>query len=129
VLVAPEERVRQPPPSFIVRARVPQLALLPRMQAVVCHGGHNTVCEALAHGLPLIVTPIRDDQPVVANQVVASGAGLRLRYGRLGAKTLREAVFRILDEPAFRDAAVRVARSFAAAGGAPRAADYLERLA
>ena len=22
--------------------------------AVVCHGGHNTVCEALAHGLPLV---------------------------------------------------------------------------
>ena len=31
---------------------VPQLALLARTAAVVTHGGHNTVCEALAHGLP-----------------------------------------------------------------------------
>jgi MGT family glycosyltransferase len=129
ILVAPPERVPSPPPGFIVRARVPQLALLPHVQAVVSHGGHNTVCESLAHGVPLVVTPIRDDQPIIANQVVAAGAGIRLRFGRLSAPALRDAVRRLLDEPAFREAAGRVRDSFAAAGGAPAAARALEELA
>jgi MGT family glycosyltransferase len=126
ILAAPPEQLASPPANFLVRAHVPQLALLPRVHAVVSHGGHNTVCESLAHGLPMVVTPIRDDQPVVANQVVASGAGLRLRFGRLGARALRDAVRRVLDEPAFREAAARVRASFAAAGGADEAARLLE---
>jgi MGT family glycosyltransferase len=129
VLVAPEGRVSEPPDNFIVRPRVPQLALLPHVQAVVSHGGHNTVCESLANGVPLVVTPIRDDQPIVANQVVAAGAGLRLRFGRLSAATLRGAVTRVLVEPQFRAAARRVAESFAAVGGAVDAAKHLEQLA
>jgi MGT family glycosyltransferase len=129
ILAAPPEHLPDPPANFLVCRRVPQLALLPHVHAVVSHGGHNTVCESLAHGLPLVVTPIRDDQPVVANQVVAAGAGLRLRFGRLGAQALRDAVRRVLDEPAFRDAAARVRASFASAGGAREAARLLEELA
>ncbi len=128
ILVAPDGRVPEPPPNFLVRPRVPQLALLPKVQAVVSHGGHNTVCEALANGVPLVVTPIRDDQPIVANQVVAAGAGLRLRFGRLSPASLRTAVQRVLVEPAFRQAAKRVAESFAAVGGAVDAAKCLEEL-
>ncbi len=81
ILAAPPDQVPETPSSFIVRARVPQLALLPRVDAVVCHAGHNTVCEALAHGLPLVVAPIRDDQPVIAGQVVRAGAGGAIRSG------------------------------------------------
>jgi MGT family glycosyltransferase len=130
ILVAPDGALAAPPPpNLIVRPRVPQLALLPHLSAVVTHGGHNTVCEALAHGLPLVVTPIRDDQPVIAGQVVAAGCGVRLRYGRLPAKTLRDAVHQVLDDPSFCTAAKQVQTSFAAAGGAARAAVLLEELA
>jgi MGT family glycosyltransferase len=129
VLAAPPELVGRAPENFLVRRRVPQIALLPRMHAVVCHAGHNTVCEALSCGLPLVVAPIKDDQPVVAEQVVASGAGVRVRFGRVGADELREAVRRVLEEPSFREAAQRAQRSFAAAGGAEAAADHLEALA
>jgi MGT family glycosyltransferase len=130
VLVAPEGRVAAPPASFIVRPRVPQLQLLPHMAAVVSHGGHNTVCESLAHGVPLVVTPIRDDQPVIAEQVVNAQAGLRLKFGRrLAPADLRAAVARLLDEPGFAAAAARVRDSFAAAGGAPAAARLLVELA
>jgi MGT family glycosyltransferase len=128
ILAAPPELVPDPPPTFLVRARVPQLALLPHMSAVVCHGGHNTVCESLANGLPLVVAPIRDDQPVVAQQVVRAGAGIRVRFGRLSPASLREAVKRVLNEHDFRRAAERVRDSFAAAGGANAAADAVEEL-
>ena len=129
VLVAPETFAGPVPENVIVRPFVPQLALLPHVQAVVCHGGHNTVCEALAQGLPLVVLPIKDDQPVVAEQVAGAGAGIRLKFGRVRPAELREAVLRVLGEPSFRDAATKVARSFASAGGAPRAASLLLELA
>jgi UDP:flavonoid glycosyltransferase YjiC (YdhE family) len=98
------------------------------MAAVVSHGGHNTVCESLAHGLPLVVTPIRDDQPIIAQQVVEAGAGVRLRFARLTAAQLRAGVRAVLDDPAYRQGAGRIRDSFAAAGGACAAADHLERL-
>ena len=126
VLVAPRELAA--PPNVIVRSYVPQLALLKHVDAVVCHGGHNTTCEALAHGLPLVIAPIKDDQPIVADQVVAAGAGLRVKFGRVGPDELRSAVRRILDEPSFREAAARIRASFAAAGGAAAAASALEAL-
>ena len=115
--------------AVIVRPYLPQLALLPRIDAVVCHGGHNTVCEALAHARPLVIAPIKDDQPIVADQVVAAGAGLRVKFGRVQPPELRAAVRRVLDEPAFGEAAARVRDSFAAAGGAVAAAAELEALA
>lgn len=129
ILVAPPALVGPVPDDVIVRERVPQLALLPHVDAVVSHAGHNTVVEALAHGLPLVVAPIRDDQPVIAGQVVAAGCGVRVRHGRLDGATLRAALRRVLDEPAFRAAAARVRASFHAAGGADAAGQLLEALA
>jgi MGT family glycosyltransferase len=128
ILVAPPERVGSVPANVLVRPLVPQLALLPHVSAVVCHGGHNTVCEALANGLPLIVAPIKDDQMIVAQQVVEAGAGVRVRFGRVGARDLRDAVFQVMSEPRFREAAGRVQQSFAAAGGPKAAADLLQWL-
>ncbi len=116
------------PDNVLVQAFVPQLALLPHIDAVVGHGGHNTTCEALAEGIPLVLAPIRDDQPIVAQQVVDAGAGLRVKFGRVQAPALRAAVEQVLTDPTFRVGAARIAASFAAAGGAPRAADHLEKL-
>lgn len=127
IVVSADERAA--PPNVLVRRYVPQLALLAHVDAVVCHGGHNTTCEALAHGVPLVIAPIKDDQPIVADQVVAAGAGLRVKFGRVGADELRAVVQRVLVEPAFRDAAARVQASFRAAGGAEAAARALEELA
>ncbi|MFB4318048.1 glycosyltransferase [Actinomadura sp. 21ATH] len=128
VFVAPRGTLPDPPPNVLVREHVPQLTLLKRMSAVVCHGGHNTVCEALADGLPLVVAPIRGDQPVIARQVEAAGAGITVRYGRARAAELRAALEAVLERDSYRDAAARVSESFTAAGGAAHAADRLEKL-
>ncbi|MEU2063974.1 glycosyltransferase [Streptomyces sp. NPDC013455] len=115
--------------DVLVLPSVPQLALLRRTDAVLCHAGHNTVCEALWHGVPLVVAPVRDDQPVVAGQVVDAGAGVRVRFGRTTAARLGEALDTVLHDPAHRAAAARVRAAFRAAGGARAAAAHLERLA
>jgi len=128
ILVAPPGMINSPPNHVQVREFVPQLDLLPFMDAVVCHAGHNTVCETLAHGLPLVVAPIRDDQPVIAEQVVNAGAGIRLHFGRVSAGELHGAITSVLDDPSYRIAAQRIQTSFASAGGAAAAADHLEKL-
>ncbi|HKS48332.1 MAG TPA: nucleotide disphospho-sugar-binding domain-containing protein [Amycolatopsis sp.] len=115
--------------DVIVRRKVPRLALLERASALVCHAGYNTVCESLYHGVPLVVAPIRDDQPTIADQVVRAGAGIRLRFSRSTATQIGAAVDAVLDEPVFREGAEQVRKSFHGAGGAPAAADALEQLA
>ncbi|GAA1906496.1 glycosyltransferase [Streptantibioticus ferralitis] len=117
-----------PDRDVLVLPVVPQLELLARASAVVCHAGHNTVCEALWHGVPVVVAPIRDDQPVVAGQVVAAGAGVRVRFGRITAARIGQALDAVLDDPAHRAAARHIAASFRTAGGALSAATYLEQL-
>lgn len=126
VVVAPPERQREVPANVLVRESVPQLDLLAHLDAVVCHAGNNTVCESLAHGLPLVMAPIRDDQPIVADQVVGAGAGLRIRFGRVKAPEIRRVVTEVIDDGQYRQGAERVRASFRAAGGAPAAADLLE---
>ncbi|MEU9026523.1 glycosyltransferase [Streptomyces sp. NPDC048383] len=115
--------------DVIVLPVVPQLELLDRADAVVCHAGHNTVCEALWHGVPLVVAPIRDDQPVIAGQVADAGAGVRIRFARAGADAIGAAVDTVLRDPGPREAARTIARAFRGAGGALAAARHLERLA
>ncbi|MFD4525856.1 glycosyltransferase [Streptomyces sp. NPDC058470] len=130
VLVDPGGVVEGPvADNILVRPHVPQLALLERLDAVVCHAGHNTVCETLWHGVPLVVAPIRDDQPIVAGQVVDAGAGVRLRFGRADAAKIAAAVETVLDPSGgHRKAAEEIGESFRAAGGSAAAATRLETL-
>ncbi len=117
------------PENFLVRARVPQLELLPHLDAVLCHGGHNTTCESLINGLPLVVVPIAYDQSYVAGRVVATGCGLRLNFKRLRVADILNSVEEVLMNPVYREAALRVGVSFKEAGGAARAAGLLEEIA
>jgi UDP:flavonoid glycosyltransferase YjiC (YdhE family) len=118
-----------PAPEIITAPYLPMLELLGRATAVVCHGGHNTVCESLAHGVPLVVAPIRDDQPVIAAQVADAGAGVRVRFPHATPEVLRDAITAVVSEPRYRASAQAVRSSFDSAGGAAAAADHLLALA
>ncbi|MFT7871682.1 glycosyltransferase [Amycolatopsis sp. A24] len=111
--------------SVLLARRIPQVAVFARASVVVCHGGHNTVCEALAAGVPLAVAPIRDDQSMLAQQVTAASAGVRLRFDRAKAADIRVAI-----EAAehYRPGAEKIREFFEAAGGAEEAATHLESL-
>jgi hypothetical protein len=96
-------------PNVTLARHVDQLALLGNMDAVLCHGGHNTVAEALAHGRPLVVAPIRDDQPLIAQRVEVNGAGVRLRFAHARPTHIAAAVHRVLHEASFRQSARAIA--------------------
>lgn len=114
------------PDNFMVQARVPQLALLIQMDAVVCHAGHNTVCETLSHGLPMVVIPIAYDQSHVAGRVVQAESGIRLNFKRFNPGHLRVAIREVLKDPKYKHAARQIQTSFQQAGGTEKAALLLE---
>ncbi|MFJ3788883.1 glycosyltransferase [Kitasatospora sp. NPDC090091] len=130
VIAAPRDLLPELPDHAAAADRVPVLELLARgaLDAVLCHGGMNTVGEALAHGIPLVTAPIRHDQPFVAAQVEAAGAGLRAPFPRATPEQLAARLRAVLDEPRYRTAASRVGAELLACGGAVAAADRLESL-
>lgn len=121
--------VPDPPPYVLVAPRAPIPDLLPRVDAMICHGGMSTTCEALLNGVPLVVAPIKYDHPIVAGQVAAAGAGQRRDFDEATAAQFTASLEAVLDDPGYRAAAERIGASFTAAGGAEAAAERLERLA
>lgn len=130
VFAAPRDLLPELPARAVAVDRAPVLELMARgeLDAVLCHGGMNTVGEALAHGLPLVTAPIRHDQPVVAGQVAAAGAGARVPFARVTPERLADALRAVLDSTGHRERAVQVGRELLAGGGAATAADRLEAL-
>ncbi len=116
------------PANVEVTAAVPHAEVLPHAAAVVTHGGHGTTIKALAHGVPVVVLPMGRDQLEVAARVVRAGAGVRVRPGA-SPRTIAAAVRRVLDEPAHRAGAARIAAAIAAERAEDRAVAELEALA
>jgi UDP:flavonoid glycosyltransferase YjiC (YdhE family) len=129
VLNAAADAVPDPPRHVLVAPRVPMLDLMPRLDAVVCQSGQSTVNEALAHGVPLVVAPIRLGELAVADQVTRSGAGLRVSFAGASSGQLAAAVTSVLDEPGYRERARQIGEEYSRAGGADAAARHLAELA
>ena len=110
-----------------VEAFVPQRAVLRTVGAVVTHGGLNTVLDALAAGVPMVVVPLAFEQGAIAARVARSGAGIVIPRRRLTPETLAEALTALLERPSYRERAAALRDEIAAAGGVSRAADLVER--
>jgi UDP:flavonoid glycosyltransferase YjiC (YdhE family) len=96
---------------------------------VVTNGGSNTVRDALAAGVPMVVVPMEWDQHENAQRVVEAGAGVRMSIRRCTPRRLRNAIQHVLSRPAYGEAARGIARSFARYGNGARAVELLEQLA
>jgi UDP:flavonoid glycosyltransferase YjiC (YdhE family) len=127
LIVASPEPPPRLPEGTVWRRWIPQLALLPELDAVLCHGGHNSVCESLWHDLPVLAAALRDDGPLIAARLVACGAGLGLAHRTTTAAEIGEQMSRLLHEPSFKQAAAALGADLRAQGGAATAADVLER--
>ncbi|GAB7048815.1 glycosyltransferase [Catenuloplanes indicus] len=63
------------PPHVRIERFVPQDELLHRCDLVISHGGSGSVLGAIAHGLPMLLTPLGADQPDNGARVEALGLG------------------------------------------------------
>jgi UDP:flavonoid glycosyltransferase YjiC (YdhE family) len=120
---APTERL-EVPANATVLPFVSHTAILERAVCAITHGGMGATQKALALGVPVCAVPFGRDQFGVARRVEVSGAGTRLSSHRLRPDRLRA---KVREAIGFRSGAEAVSRGFAAAGGAPAAADAVER--
>jgi MGT family glycosyltransferase len=111
-------------PSVHIHRRVPQVPLLQRVDAVVTHGGNNTVQECLATGRPMVVIPFGGDQVANASRVERLGVGVRMSATALSVDAVRAAV-ETLSEARFVERASEIARALEAYGGTRAAADAI----
>ena len=110
-----------------VESFVPQRALLRTVSAVVTHGGLNTVLDALAAGVPLVIVPLAFEQGAIAARIERCGAGVVVPLRRLTAASLAAALSAVLERPNYRARAEALRDEIAQAGGVERAADLVER--
>jgi UDP:flavonoid glycosyltransferase YjiC (YdhE family) len=119
---------------------LPQARILERASAVVNHGGYNTVSAALGAGLPLFLLPMGADQPYNSERCISAGAALGViqpqpdgppsaappPFTSPDSAVIRDGTRRLLDEPAFREAARGIAAEIAAMPPAAFAAERIE---
>lgn len=111
----------------VVRA-APHAQVLAHAALLITHCGHGTTLKGLAAGVPLVCLPMGRDQNDTAARVVFAGAGVRLQPGA-SAERIEGAARRVLEEPSFRAAAVRLQRAIQSREGCSDAVELLERLA
>jgi UDP:flavonoid glycosyltransferase YjiC (YdhE family) len=116
------------PANVRVEGFMPQAALLPHCDLVVCHGGSGSVTGALAHGVPLVVLPMGVDQPMNAARVEALGVGRSLNALEATPTDIREAAALVLGDASYRSAAEGIATEVAGLPAPEDAVALLERL-
>ena len=120
------------PENVHVERWVPQQEVLGHAAAAVVHGGSGSTLGALAAGVPLVVVPLFADQPQNAKRVAEVGAGLAVEPDRADPDatiaSLREAIQRVLAEPAYEARARALADELRGEPAVDEAVPLLERL-
>jgi len=137
----PPEALGQVAGNIQVGGFLPQTRILERASAVVSHGGYNTVTAALGAGVPLFLLPMGADQPFNTERCITAGAALGViqpqppgpptaappPFVPPDSAVIRDGTRRILEDPAFRQAAGTIADEIAALPPADYAAERLEQ--
>ncbi|MFD7735775.1 macrolide family glycosyltransferase [Kitasatospora phosalacinea] len=111
------------PANVEVHAQVPQVAVLRHAEVFLSHAGMNSTMESLYHGVPLVAVPQIPEQQAIARRAEELQVGTTLTDPT--AQGLRDAVH---SARSHRPRAAALSRIVRAAGGAPKAADVLEKL-
>jgi len=87
---------------------VPQMALLPKVDLFISHGGNNSINEALASGKPIIVMPVGGEQGDNASRVIYLDVGKRVDMSGFTEKQLLSEVESIRTNPKFQENALAI---------------------
>jgi sterol 3beta-glucosyltransferase len=106
---------------------VPYDWLLPRVSAVVHHGGAGSTAESLRAGKPTLICPLFGDQPFWGQRVFALGVGPRpIHQTRLNAEALAEALRTVTTDAEMRARAEALGNKVSAEDGVRRAVEIVE---
>jgi hypothetical protein len=90
------------PPNVYVYTSVPQLQVLKRTHLMIQHGGANSIKECIFLGVPMLIYPMRADQPGNSARIVYHQLGLRGNFKRDTIADIDAKINLILTDPRFR---------------------------
>jgi MGT family glycosyltransferase len=129
VSLGPQHELLRVPAHVHGSEFLPQTSILPQADAVLTHGGNNTVTECLHFGCPMVVLPLFWDQYDNAQRVQETGFGVRLdTYGHQP-EQLIGALDGLLGDEARRARMAAIARRLSGDPGTTRAAEAIETVA
>ncbi len=128
VSLGPQHDLLKLPDHMAGAEFLPQTTILPQVDAVVTHGGNNTITECLWFGRPMIVLPLFWDQYDNAQRMDETGLGVRLDTYHHTPDELTGALARVLNDEALGERLMTLARRLHGRPGTEHAADLIERL-
>ncbi|MFG2194323.1 macrolide family glycosyltransferase [Streptomyces sp. NPDC048639] len=114
------------PPNVEIHSWIPQLAALEEATAFVTATGLGSLMSALLAGTPPVMIPSVAENVVLARRAAVLGLGTLLTP-EVTADELFKAVCSLAEDEATRRRVRRMSASMTRSGGAPRAADALEK--
>jgi zeaxanthin glucosyltransferase len=117
----------EPSDNCHVYRYAPQQAILEQADVFITHGGANSFMEAIAAGVPMLLSPMCNDQFHQAYFAERSGIGLVTDLRTISDTELAAAVETLRSDGPHRAAIKKLAQSYAV-NGAVRAAELIERL-
>jgi UDP:flavonoid glycosyltransferase YjiC (YdhE family) len=121
----------QPYPSNVkIEQYIPQTLILPHCEAIIFHGGYNSLLAALWHGLPMVVMPLEGgDQFPTAQRCAELGIGILVEGQPPEPEAIRSAVKAVLTQPTYRSWVQQLQREIKALPSLAEAVERLEILA
>jgi len=116
------------PPNVYVYAFVPQLRMLRKAQVMIHHGGANSTKECVFAGVPMLVYPVRADQPGNSARVVFHGIGLRGSIKNDSVADIDSKIERLLTDSSFRLNVERMRQQFIKSQQAQKGVEFIEQL-
>ncbi|MGH2889303.1 MAG: glycosyltransferase [Solirubrobacteraceae bacterium] len=108
---------------------LPQTSVLPHVDAVITHGGNNTITECMWFGKPVLALPIFWDQHDNAQRVHETGYGIRLETYSLTGAELSGAVELLLADGPLAARTAAAGERVRSMPGTVTAAALIERVA
>ncbi|WP_018700385.1 nucleotide disphospho-sugar-binding domain-containing protein [Amorphus coralli] len=110
------------PDNVYLGSWFPQPSVVAESDLFIHHGGNNSFCEALYHGVPSLVMPYCWDGHDNAQRMDELDLGRHLHRSRWSPDALRSTLVTLLEDTAMRDRLAAVSRGMKAEPGTERAA-------
>ena len=124
----PQHELLRLPDTMAGEEFLPQTSILPQVDAVITHGGNNTVTECFHFGKPMVVLPLFWDQYDNAQRVHELGYGVRLPTYSFTDGELTGAVDRLLADGDLRERMASIGAGIRARDGLRKGAEIIERV-
>jgi MGT family glycosyltransferase len=121
-------RLGPQPANVRIEPYLPLALLLAHCDLLVTHGGFNSIKEAMAAGVPMVIIPISGDQPYAAERCETLGVAVAVRPDERTAPRVQEAARAVLTNPSYRIEARRMQRDMEALPGIDHGVHLLEAL-